>query len=88
MKKLYILLVTILFVSCKTIDNEIIKRKQRLFELIEADVMISLSYLSDIDENRRWIRRKRFVDAIGTYNWIMNKKDFNILRHLLIKVQG
>ena len=90
MKKLsYILLVTILFVSCKTIDNEIIKKEKTavLFELIKGGCYGTCPiYNISIYENRQIkFEGKRFVDAIGTYNWIMNKKDFNILKTLIDK---
>ena len=81
MKKLScILLITILFVSCKTIDNELIKKEQTtvLFELIKGGCYGTCPiYNISVDENRQIkYEGKRFVDAIGTYNWIMNEKDF------------
>ena len=84
MKKLsYILLITILFVSCKTIDNKLIKKEQTtiLFELIKGGCYGRCpTYSISIDENRQInYEGKRFVGAIGTYNWIMNEKDFNII---------
>ncbi len=90
MKKLScILLITILFVSCKTIDNEIIKKEQTtiLFELIKGGCYGTCPIYSIIvDENRQIkYKGKRFVDAIGTYNWIMNEKDFNTLNALIDK---
>ena len=90
MKKLScILLITILFVSCKTIDNEIIKKEQTtvLFELIKGGCYGTCPiYSISVDENRQIkYEGKRFVDAIGTYNWIMNEKDFNTLKALIDK---
>ena len=39
-----------------------------------------------IDENKQIkYEGKRFVDSIGTYNWIMNEKDFNNLKALIDK---
>ena len=90
MKKLScILLITILFVSCKTIDNELIKKEQTtvLFELIKGGCYGTCPIFSiSIYENRQIkYEGKRFVDALGTYNWIMNKKDFNTLKALIDK---
>ena len=90
MKKLScILLITILFVSCKIIDNEVIKKEQTtvLFELIKGGCYGTCPiYIISIDENRQIkYEGKRFVDAIGTYNWIMNEKDFNTLNTLIDK---
>ena len=90
MKKLScILLITILFVSCKTIDNELIKKEQTtvLFELIKGGCYGRCPiYNISVDENRQIkYEGKRFVDAIGTYNWIMNEKDFNTLNALIDK---
>ena len=90
MKKLScILLITILFVSCKTIDNEVIKKEQTtvLFELIKGGCYGTCPiYSISVDENRQIkYEGKRFVDAIGTYNWIMNEKDFNTLKALIDK---
>ena len=90
MKKLScILLITILFVSCKTIDNELIKKEQTtvLFELIKGGCYGTCPiYSISVDENRQIkYEGKRFVDAIGTYNWIMNEKDFNTLKALIDK---
>ena len=90
MKKLScILLITILFVSCKTIDNELIKKEQTtvLFELIKGGCYGTCPiYNISVDENRQIkYEGKRFVDAIGTYNWIMNEKDFNTLNALIDK---
>lgn len=90
MKKLsYILLITILFITCKTIDNELIKKEKTtlLFELIKSGCYGTCPiYSISIDENRQIkFEGKRFVDAIGTYNWIMNEKDFNILLALIDK---
>lgn len=84
-----ILLITILFVSCKAIDNEVIKKEQTtvLCELIKGGCYGTCPiYSISIDENRQIkYEGKRFVDAIGTYNWIMNKKDFNTLNALIDK---
>lgn len=84
-----ILLITILFVSCKAIDNEVIKKEQTtvLFELIKGGCYGTCPiYSISVDENRQIkYEGKRFVDAIGTYNWIMNKKDFNTLNALIDK---
>ena len=90
MKKLScILLITILFVSCKTIDNEVIKKEQTtvLFELIKGGCYGTCPiYSISVDENRQIkYEGKRFVDDIGTYNWIMNEKDFNTLKGLINK---
>ena len=90
MKKLScILLITILFVSCKTIDNELIKKEQTtvLFELIKGGCYGTCPiYSISVDENRQIkYEGKRFVDVIGTYNWIMNEKDFNTLKALMDK---
>ena len=90
MKKLScILLITILFVSCKTIDNELIKKEQTtvLFELIKGGCYGTCPiYNISVDENRQIkYEGKRFVDATGTYNWIMNEKDFNTLNALIDK---
>ena len=90
MKKLScILLITILFVSCKIIDNEVIKKEQTtvLFELIKGGCYGTCPiYSISVDENRQIkYEGKRFVDAIGTYNWIMNEKDFNTLKALIDK---
>ncbi len=90
MKKLsYILLITILFVSCKIIDNEVIKKEQTtvLFELIKGGCYGTCPiYNISVDENRQIkYEGKRFVDAIGTFNWIMNEKDFNTLNALIDK---
>ena len=90
MKKLScILLITILFVSCKAIDNEVIKKEQTtiLFELIKGGCYGTCPiYSISVDENRQIkYEGKRFVDAIGTYNWIMNEKDFNTLNALIDK---
>lgn len=84
-----ILLITILFVSCKAIDNEVIKKEQTtvLCELIKGGCYGTCPiYSISVDENRQIkYEGKRFVDAIGTYNWIMNKKDFNTLNALIDK---
>lgn len=84
-----ILLITILFVSCKAIDNEVIKKEQItiLFELIKGGCYGTCPiYSISVDENRQIkYEGKRFVDAIGTYNWIMNEKDFNTLNALIDK---
>ena len=90
MKKLScILLITILFVSCKTIDNELIKKEQTtvLFELIKGGCYGTCPiYKISVDENRQIkYEGKRFVDAIGTYNWIMNEKDFNTVKAIIDK---
>ena len=90
MKKLScILLIAILFVSCKTIDNELIKKEQTtvLFELIKGGCYGTCPiFRIRVDENRQIkYEGKRFVDAIGTYNWIMNEKDFNTLKALIDK---
>ena len=90
MKKLScILLITIMFVSCKTIDNELIKKEQTtvLFELIKGGCYGTCPIFSiSVYENRQIkYEGKRFVDAIGTYNWIMNEKDFNTLKALIDK---
>ena len=90
MKKLScILLITILFFSCKIIDNEVIKKDQTivLFELIKGGCYGTCPiYSISVDENRQIkYEGKRFVDAIGTYNWIMNEKDFNTLKALIDK---
>ena len=90
MKKLScILLITILFVSCKTIDNELFKKEQTtiLFELIKGGCYGTCPiYSISVDKNRKIkYEGKRFVDAIGTYNWIMNEKDFNTLNALIDK---
>ena len=84
-----ILLITILFVSCKAIDNEVIKKEQItiLFELIKGGCYGTCPiYSISVDENRQIkYEGKRFVDALGTYNWIMNEKDFNTLNALIDK---
>ena len=90
MKKLScLLLITILFVTCKTIDNELIKKEQTtvLFELIKGGCYGTCPiFRIRVDENRQIkYEGKRFVDAIGTYNWIMNEKDFNTLKALIDK---
>ena len=90
MKKLsFILVITILFFSCKTIDNEIIKKEKPtiLFELIKGGCYGTCPIFSiSVDENRQIkYKGKRFVDAIGSFNWIMNKKDFNTLNALIDK---
>ena len=90
MKKLScILLITTLLVSCKTIDNELFKKEQTniLFELIKGGCYGSCPiYSISVDENKQIkYEGKRFVDAIGTYNWIMNEKDFNTLNALIDK---
>ncbi len=90
MKKLsYILLITILFISCKIIDNELIKKETTtiIFELIKGGCYGTCPiYSISIDENRQIkYEGKRFVNAIGTYNWIMNEKDFNTLETLIDK---
>ena len=90
MKKLScILLIILLFVSCKTIDNELIKKEQTtiLFELIKGGCFGTCPiYRISVDENKQIkYEGKRFVDAIGTYNWIMNEKDFNTLNALIDK---
>ena len=90
MKKLScILLITILLVSCKTIDNELFKKEQTniLFELIKGGCYGTCPiYKISVDENKQIkYEGKRFVDAIGTYNWIMNEKDFNTLNALIDK---
>ena len=90
MKKLsYILLITILFISCKIIDNELINKEQTtlIFELIKGGCYGTCPiYSISVDENRQIkYEGKRFVDAIGTYNWIMNEKDFNTLKTLIDK---
>ena len=90
MKKLScILLITILLVSCKTIDNEIFKKEQTniLFELIKGGCYGTCPiYSISFDENKQIkYEGKRFVDSIGTYNWIMNEKDFNTLNALIDK---
>ena len=90
MKKLScILLITILFVSCKAIDNEVIKKEQTtvLVELIKGGCYGTCPiYSISVDENRQIkYEGKRFVDAIGTYNWIMNEKDFITLNTLIDK---
>ena len=90
MKKLScILLITILIVSCKTIDNELIKKEQTtvLFELIKGGCYGTCPiYSISVDENRQIeYEGKRFVDAIGTYNWIINEKDFNTVNALINK---
>ena len=78
-----------MFVSCKTIDNKPIKKEQTttLFELIKGGCYGTCPiYSISIDENRQIkYEGKRFVDAIGTYNWIMNEKDFNTLNVLIDK---
>ena len=57
MKKLScILLITILFVSCKIIDNEVIKKEQTtvLFELIKGGCYGTCPiYNISVDENRQ-----------------------------------
>ena len=88
MKKLScILLITILFASCKTIDNEVIKKEQTtvLFELIKGGCYGTCPiYSISVDENKQIkYEGKRFVDDIGTYNWIMHEKDFNTLNTLI-----
>ena len=90
MKKLScILLITILIVSCKTIDNELIKKEQTtvLFKLIQGGCYGTCPiYSISVDENRQIeYEGKRFVDAIGTYNWIINEKDFNTVNALINK---
>ena len=90
MKKLScILLIIFLFVSCKTIDNELIKKEKTtiLFELIKGGCYGSCPiYSISVDENKQIkYEGKRFVDAIGTYNWIMNEKDFITLNALIDK---
>ena len=90
MKKLScILLITILFISCKIIDNEVIKKEQTtvIFELIKGGCYGTCPiYSISVDENRQIkYEGKRFVDDIGTYNWIMNEKDFNTLNALINK---
>ena len=78
-----------MFVSCKTIDNKPIKKEQTttLFELIKGGCYGTCPiYSISIDENRQIkYEGKRFVDAIGTYNCIMNEKDFNTLNVLIDK---
>lgn len=90
MKKLSnVLLITILFISCKIIDNELIKKETTtiIFELIQGGCYGTCPiYSISIDENRQIkYEGKRFVDSIGTYNWIMNEKDFNTLKALIDK---
>ena len=90
MKKLsFILLIIILFISCKAIDNELIKKEQTtvLFELIKGGCYGTCPIYNIIVGENRQIKYegKRFVDAIGTYNWIMNEKDFNTLKTLIDK---
>ena len=90
MKKLScILLITILFVSCKIIDNELIKKEQTtvIFELIKGGCYGTCPiYSISLDQNRQIkYEGKQFVDAVGTYNWIMNEKDFNTLNVLIDK---
>lgn len=84
-----ILLITILFVSCKIIDNEVIKKEQTtvLFELIKGGCYGTCPiYSISVDENRQIkYEGKRFLNAIGTYNWIMYEKDFNTLKALIDK---
>ena len=78
-----------MFVACKTIDNKPIKKEQTttLFELIKGGCYGTCPiYSISIDENRQIkYEGKEFVDAIGTYNWIMNEKDFNTLNVLIDK---
>ena len=45
-------------------------------------VLSTTSVLMKID---KLSRRETIVDAIGTYNWIMNKKDFIILKTLIVE---
>ena len=82
-----ILLIITLFSSCKIIDNEVIKNEQTtiLFELIKGGCFGTCPiYNISVDENRQIkYEGKQFVDAIGTYNWIMNEKDFNTLNTLI-----
>ena len=90
MKKLsYILLTTVLLISCITIDNELVKKEKTtiLFELIKGGCYGTCPvYSISIDKNRQIkYEGKRFVDATGTFNWIMNEKDFNILEALIDK---
>ena len=90
MKKLScILLITIVFVSCKTTDNEVIKKEHTaiLFELIKGGCYGTCPiYNISVDENRQIkYEGKRFVDAIGSFNWIMNETDFNTLNALIDK---
>ena len=90
MKKLsYILLITIVFISCKTTDNELINKEKTtiLFELNKGGCYGACPiYNISVDENRQIkYEGKRFVDAIGTYNWIINEKDFNTLKALIDK---
>ena len=90
MKKLScILLISTLLFSCKTIDNEAIKKEQAivLFELTKGGCYGTCPiYNISIDENRQIkYEGKRFVDPLGTYNWIMNEKDFNTLKALIDK---
>tara|TARA_B100000900_G_C20042160_1_gene498446 strand:- start:29 stop:478 length:450 start_codon:yes stop_codon:yes gene_type:complete len=90
MKKLScILLITILLISCKIIDNEIIKKEQTtvLFELIKGGCYGTCPiYSISVDINKQIkYEGKQFVDAIGTYNWIMDEKDFNTLNALIDK---
>ena len=90
MKKLScILLIILLFVSCKIIDNEVIKKEQTtvLFELIKGGCYGTCPiYSISVDENRQIkYEGKRFVDVIGTYNWIIYEKDFNTLMALIDK---
>ena len=90
MKKLsYILLTTVLLISCITIDNELVKKEKTtiLFELIKGGCYGTCPvYSISIDKNRQIkYEGKRFVDTIGTFNWIMNEKDFNILEALIDK---
>ena len=75
--------------SCKTIDNELINKTETpvLFELIKGGCYGTCPiYSISLDKNRQVkYEGKRFVDVIGTYNWIMNEKDFNSLKTIINK---
>ena len=78
-----------MFISCKTIENELIKKEQTtvLFELIKGGCYGTCPiYNISVDENKQIkYEGKRFAYAIGTYNWIINEKDFNTLKTLIDK---
>ena len=84
-----ILLITTLLISCNVFNNETIKKipTDVLFELKKSGCYGTCPiYSISIDANGNIkYEGKRFVEAIGSFTWQMNDKDFKELRALLNK---
>jgi len=88
MKKLkQILLITILLISCKSIDNKLVPTKTAalIFEMHKGGCYGTCPiYSLSLYENRLVkYNGKRFTENQGAHQWQLSKKDFEVINSIL-----